>query len=63
MGMSYQDGLSALNLEAPARVPRTEYSAESHWELVKAVTGIEVAFDSPEALRRQASQAFVKAWN
>ena len=33
--MSYQDGMAALNLEMPSRVPRTEYSAAQHWELVK----------------------------
>ncbi len=41
--MSYKDGWAALNLEMPRRVPRTEYSAPRHWELVKAVTGIDLA--------------------
>ena len=44
--MSYEDGWAAINLEAPARIPRTEYSADNHWELVKAVTGIEVGVES-----------------
>lgn len=63
--MSYQDGISALNLKWTKRVPRTEggYSAERHWDLVKAVTGFEVGPDSPAALQEKASCAFVKAWN
>jgi len=47
----------------PARVPRTEYSAEMHWDLIKAVTGIDVRVDSPPAVRSTASQAFIRAWN
>ena len=37
--MSQKDGTAALNLEMPPRVPRTEYSAETHWALLAAVTG------------------------
>lgn len=33
--MSLQNGLSALNLEMPDRIPRTEYSAHFHWDLVQ----------------------------
>ncbi len=61
--MSLTDGLAALHLQTPPRVPRTEYSAESHWALVGAVTGRTVAPDSPEAERRRASIAFEKAWD
>ncbi len=61
--MSYEDGWAAFNLEMPKRVPRTEYSAESHWELVKAVTGIEVTPETPAAEQRAASLAFRRAWN
>lgn len=61
--MSYEDGWAALNLEMPARIPRTEYSAEGHWELIRAVTGIEVTVDSPPELKAQASRAFMRAWN
>jgi len=61
--MSYADGWAAMNLEMPARVPRTDYSAEGHWELVTAVTGIEVDALSPGELKRWAQQAFYKAWN
>lgn len=57
--MSYELGLAALNLEMTDTVPRTEYSAESHWELIKKVTGLdtEVIDKRPEA-----SKAFRKAW-
>jgi len=61
--MSYQDGMAAMNLEMPGRIPRTEYSAESHWELVKRVTSIDVDAHSPEWLQGKARQAFMKAWN
>jgi hypothetical protein len=37
--MSYQDGWAAIQLEMPACIPRTEYSAENHWDLIQAVTG------------------------
>ena len=61
--MSFEDGWAAINLQAPGRVPRTEYSAAAHWELVTAVTGIEVGPDSPAELQERASAAFVVAWN
>lgn len=63
--MSYQDGMSAINLEMTRRVCRTEgaFSAELHWDLVKAVTKIDVNQNSPQELRERASQAFIKAWN
>ena len=63
--MSFEDGWAAMKLEMPARVPRTEYSASSHWELVTAVTGIEVNADSPENERIWASRGFSspECWN
>ena len=61
--MSYEDGWAALNLGMPKRIPRTEYSAPQHWALVKAVTGIDVAFDSPQELRTRASLEFMRAWD
>ncbi len=61
--MSFQDGWSAIHLEMPARIPHTEYSIESHWELIKVVTGIAVSVDSPPTVQRSASIAFQKAWN
>lgn len=63
--MSFQDGWAAINLEAPARVPHTEYSAAFHWPLVSAVTGIEVDRNSPEEVQQRAAKAFVgpEGWN
>jgi uroporphyrinogen-III decarboxylase len=57
--MSYELGLAALNLEMTNTVPRTEYSAEAHWELIKKVTGIDT--DVHEK-RPGASNAFREAW-
>ncbi len=61
--MSYADGWAALNLQMPPRVPRTEYSADRHFALVTAVTGIPVGPDSPPRAQARASRAFVRAWN
>jgi len=61
--MSYEDGWAALNLEMPPRVPRTEYSAEQHWELICAVTGIDVDAGSGADVKDSASVAFMRAWN
>ncbi|MCF6175027.1 MAG: uroporphyrinogen decarboxylase family protein [Victivallaceae bacterium] len=57
--MSYKLGLAALNMEMTDTVPRTEYSAESHWELIKKVTGIDTAIKDS---RQEASESFCKAW-
>jgi len=61
--MSYEDGWAAINLEMPERIPRTEYSVEGHWDLVTAVTGIEVGVDSPFELKARAGLALMRAWN
>lgn len=61
--MSFQDGWAAINLDMPARVPHMEVAAESHWELVKAVTGIDVDLNSPDDVKTNASRQFIKAWN
>jgi hypothetical protein len=61
--MSYADGMAAIRLEMPGRVPRTEYSVDSHWKLVSRVTGIPVDESSEQAVRDQAAAAFRKAWN
>lgn len=47
--MSYEDGWAALNLEMPSRVPRTEYSAGGHWDLIREVTGQQVSARSGTA--------------
>ena len=61
--MSYEDGWAAINLEKPKRIPRTEYSAEMHWELIKAVTGLNVGLESSPKVRKQSALAFMRAWN
>jgi hypothetical protein len=61
--MLNSDGWAALNLEMPARIPRTEYSAEQHWDLIKAVTGIEVGVESPSEDKARASDEFRRAWH
>ena len=61
--MSYADGMAAINLEMPARIPRTEYSADSHWQLVSAVTGLAVSQTSPDDVKILARKAFMKAWS
>ncbi|MCX7012246.1 MAG: hypothetical protein NTW86_06735 [Candidatus Sumerlaeota bacterium] len=61
--MSFENGWAAIHLRMPKRIPRTEYSAPNHWELVKAVTGIDVGPHSPGAVKQRASAAFMTAWN
>jgi hypothetical protein len=61
--MSLQDGIAAMNLEMPPRVPRTEYSAAEHWPLLRRVTGIEVAHDSSDEVKQRARRAFLEAWS
>lgn len=61
--MSYHDGISAFNMEMPARVPRTEYSAHNHWDLVKTVTGIKVDQYSTSEEKSRARKEFIKKWN
>jgi hypothetical protein len=61
--MSFKHGMAALNLEMTDRVPRTEYSVESHWGLVSKVLGRKVDNScTPEELFK-ASNEFKKAWN
>jgi hypothetical protein len=62
--MSYADGWAALNLQMPRCVPRFEPSAaEYHWELMKAVTGVDANEDSPAELKLRAAQEFLRAWD
>ena len=61
--MSYARGMAALHLEMTDCVPRTEYSAHRHWDLIQAVTGIAVSEDSPEEVQAKASDAFINAWD
>ena len=61
--MSVENMLSALNLEMSAKVPRTEYSAHTHWPLIERVTGLRVDADSTPEEREEASRQFVRAWD
>ena len=61
--MAYEDGWAAISLQMPRRIPRTEYSITSHWDVVKRVTGIDVGVNSPAEVQEQAGIAFMKAWN
>ena len=61
--MSYIDGWDALNLRMPDRVPRTEYSLESHWEAARYFTGINVDNASDNETKQKARQEMVKAFN
>jgi hypothetical protein len=61
--MSYQNGMAALRLKTPDSVPRTEYSAHTHWPLVERVTGIRVDAGSDAQTQARAGSAFLKAWD
>jgi hypothetical protein len=61
--MSYEDAVAALNLQMPPRVPRMEFSTGMHWELLKAVTGINVHQDSSFEDKERANLAFDLAWD
>lgn len=61
--MSYKDGMAAMNLEMPRRIPRTEYSGELYFDLMKQVTGIEVTSGSSSKIKLEAELALRKAWN
>lgn len=59
--MSFEYGKAALNLEMTDRIPRTEFSADFHWDLVKKVTGIEVDEHSDAQVQKIASATFCRA--
>lgn len=61
--MSYIDGMAAINLEMPDKVPRTEYSADFHWKLIQTVTGISVHENSSAEVKEKASNLFRKLWD
>lgn len=61
--MSVEDGWAALNLSMPERVPRTELSVTTHWELVKRVTGINVGVDSSDEAKKKAGLEFMRIWD
>jgi hypothetical protein len=61
--MSLPDGTAAVNLEIPARIPRVEFDAETHWELVSKVIEIHVHLESPDEVKMNAIRAFIQTWN
>lgn len=61
--MSLQEGMAALNLEMPNRVPRTEYSIEMHWDAITKITGIAVDTDSSPELKQKARIKLYEQWN
>ncbi len=62
--MSYKDGMQALQLEMPDKIPRTEYSAHiMHWDLISNVTGLPVSVSSPDEAKYKASKQFTEAWD
>jgi len=52
--------MAALNLELTDRVPRVEYSADTHWAFVKEVTGIDTEVP---ANRKRARREFIRLWD
>ncbi|GAA0247065.1 hypothetical protein GCM10008922_04890 [Faecalicatena contorta] len=61
--MSYKNGINALHLEMPDKIPRTEYSAHFYWDLIQKVTGIQVNSKSSTVTQKKASGEFIKAWD
>lgn len=61
--MSWKDGMAAINLEMPDRIPRTEYSLEFHWDVVNRVLGSHISSGSSQREKAAASAAFMKEWN
>ena len=61
--MSFQDGWSALHLEMPPRVPRTEYSLESHYGVIRKITGIDITPQSDACTKEQGAAQIIKSFN
>jgi hypothetical protein len=61
--MSYQDGWAAMNLEMPKRIPRSEFSANMHWDLITAVTGQQVTAKMTPEQREPIVREFLRRWN
>jgi hypothetical protein len=55
--------MAAINLEMPGRIPRTEYSAHFHWDLVNQVCGLSVHENSTPEEKQRASSAFIRQWD
>lgn len=50
-------------MEMPDKVPRTEYSLEMHYDVIRRVTGISVSGEDDEETRRKAAASIVKAFD
>ena len=61
--MSFEDGWAAIHLQMPPRVPRTEYSADFHWDLVGPSRASRPAHTARSQQQKRASIAFMRAWN
>lgn len=61
--VSIYDGISAINLEMPARVPRTEYSVTNHYGVLNRVTGLYIDSCSSIEDKSKAEKIFMKKWN
>ncbi len=61
--MGYEAGWAALNLERPDVIPRTEYSVQSHYELINAATGTQVDLSSREPDLVAARKKLLSAWD
>jgi len=62
--MSYIDGLAAINLDMPKRIPRTEYSIEGHWPYLEKLTGLDLHHEPGLQERRdKAVKILYKKWN
>ena len=61
--MSLEIGWETMNLNMTPRVARLEFDAEVHWDLVKEVVGIDIGLESSDEKKKQASLAFMNAWN
>jgi hypothetical protein len=61
--MSYKDGMAALCMEAPDRVPHTEYSLHMHLDVARKIAGIDASPSSPAGIKLQVKQAILKYFN
>ena len=61
--MAYELGLAAMNLEMTSKIPHFETDAIVNWDLIKRTTGIEVNSKTPNDIRKQAQDQFLKAWD
>ena len=61
--MSLSDGKKAMDLQKTSRIPRTEYSLDYHYELQRAVTGVDVNKDSSDEIKKKAFSELAKIWD